>query len=754
MQKLSCFGGPNAVRHTVHTEVAQQSVSSTSDSARETCGSVVTCERRTTCDTIAVRSGAEQVAFALEALAANACSVLTPQSTPLAASRQTRIGTPRGVSHAEDESDPSMWASTEGPQAGARSGEPSAERGACRARHQGSRERAGSRRLDLLSLATRKLRPQSAQRMPCFWIAPEQERPAHFFFIRILWLFVYFLVVDVVMSVVGVSSDYFYMLDPQPQLKDRVHDWIFGGKPPAALSQVVADSLTVSLIVITGIRHLFFVRMPLSIMIVYRCIAIIISVYVLRTIAIFVTTMPAPVEDCTPSDIGTASGFMMQAFLAASFQTSLCTDMIISGHTLTTAICMATWLFYNNCNKHDNPEKDIILFYFLRDKIRARWTRCVSRWCGRLARRSRKDPRDKATGKAGAGGRDKSVEWKPLGGFESSSNVGMVDLTARRGLDLHTNTSDTEKGVFRNNADGEGCGRSRSEGLAVEAGLKEELEIVIDAEGSSAAHDVAQREFQCGRCDARGQASEPAGTRENLSVEVPNKEAFKQKEGRLSSAPRGGSSEGERQAPRGNFSRPYSSDLEIGRKKQTTSCGWFQTFWATVCEWNLLGVYCLLHGAVNIIIIDFSFCHYTVDICFGLLVAFAIYTAYHMILSLLWAERAESLRRVSTGPLASPGDGMMRNPSALLAGCLHTGTSLSFGESHGDAEILLQPQGCHAGTTRPHAAGGATKPERTLADGLRGEAVSGPLSFSATAILDFPLVRFPAFLIRRLEGMD
>ncbi|KEP65527.1 UNVERIFIED_CONTAM: hypothetical protein HHA_246780 [Hammondia hammondi] len=765
MRKLSCFGGSDAVRPSARRCVADNSAASTWGSVRGTQVSV-SRSHNATCDG-AFPSVTEQFPRPEECTSANGCPGFAPQANaPVAASRETcatSLGTANNL-----EAWASLLTAAEGQQKCDCSALAVSGKAASCSGRQGAGEEFLRHSQFWTADATQKQpRSKLSQRTPCIWIAPHRENPAHFYFIRLLWLFVYFLVVDIVMSVVGVSSDYFYMTDPQPQLKDRVHDWIFGGTPPSTLPEYVADCMTVALLVVTGVRHLFFVRLPLSVMIIYRCIAIIITVYVLRTIAIFVTTMPAPVEPCTPPpEIATASGFMMQAFLAASFQVSLCTDMIVSGHTLTTSICMATWLFYNNCNKNDDRDSDVILFYYLLDQLRSRWARCLAR-CrpragrgghGKLRDQMRKERSKPASARVACsrsgGGRT------PLRGYAEVATDGR--RPADEGPNLQACGSAVEKEVLRIQT-GEGGssadGRRPSELRGGEAGVKEELEeIALNVESSSgqpvSPHGLTSEQEE----EAGGQQLEvpgtvrPAEAKQELCatfVDSSENSCVQQKETAFSL--RRGEADGEVQlAPRlGERSAERHTSKSVTKHSKTKSSGaWLHVCWAKMCEWNLLGVYCVLHGAATIVVIDFSFCHYTVDICFGLLVGFAIYTAYHMILSLIWAEKADAawLATVATGDGAAP-----------CSGCLETEASRHLGKSHDEFETFRQQSGSSETmeTTRPHTAAGRKFDPvgRSLADGFRGE-VCDPRAVPGAAILEFPLIRLFAFLIRRLEGLD
>ncbi|ESS34176.1 putative transmembrane protein [Toxoplasma gondii GAB2-2007-GAL-DOM2] len=764
MRKLSCFGGSDAVRLPACRSVADNSAASTWGSVRGTQVSVPR-SHNAACDG-AFSSITEQCPRLEECNSANGCPGFAPQENPpVAASRQT-CATSRGTANNLE-----AWASLLTAAGGQQKCDCSAlaiggKAASCSCRQGAGEEFLRHSQFRTADATQKQLRCRLSQRTPCIWTTPRRENPAHFYFIRLLWLFVYFLVVDIVMAVVGVSSDYFYMTDPQPQLKDRVHDWIFGGTPPSALPEYVADCLTVALLVLTGVRHLFFVRLPLSVMIICRCIAIIITVYVLRTIAIFVTTMPAPVEPCTPPpEIATASGFMMQAFLAASFQVSLCTDMIVSGHTLTTSICMATWLFYNNCNKNDDRDSDVILFYYLLDQVRSRWARCLARCRSRAGRGGHKKLRDQMRKEHSKPASARVAYSRSGGGRTPLRGYAEVAADGRRPADeapdLHACESVVEKEVLRiQTGDGgsSGGGRQSSAVRGGEAGsVKEELEeIALNVESSSSHPESPHWLTSEQEEEVDGQQLEVPGTvrlaeaKQELCAtfgESSEDSCTQQKETAFSL--RRGKADGEVQlASRiGDRSAERHTSKSVTKKSKTKSSGaWLHSCWAKMCEWNLLGVYCVLHGAATIVVIDFSFCHYTVDVCFGLLVGFAIYTAYHMILSLIWVEKANAawLATVATGDGAAP-----------CSGCLDTETSRHFGKSHDEVETFRQQSGSSGAmeTTRAHAAAGRKFDGRSLVDGLRGE-VCDPRAVAAAAILDFPLIRIFAFLIRRLEGLD
>ncbi|PHJ18080.1 transmembrane protein [Cystoisospora suis] len=600
---------------------------------------------------------------------------------------------------------------------------------------------------------------------PCFWLAPSRRRPLYFFVSRFVFLVVYFLTADILMNIGSVTSDYLYFKDPQPKLHDRFHDWILKGKPIPGVSSTIPDILAVSLLCITGLRHVFFVRVPLNLLILYRFMFLLSSLYIIRGIAIFLTTMPTPVFDCKKIEVETVGDFIRHVLQASFFQLSLCTDMIVSGHTSSLCLCIATWLYYANCNppEREGGEEggDIIPFYFFMEKLREGCGSLVNKapWKQRERRRRRKeeeqgggeqqeeerkmigeqereslkkderDGRDERKRREEKEGKDEEEEKEEnermikigeggcVGEREEEEEPCKKDEREKEekfdnALLLHTSKVLYSGSVFA------GSTREEEEDDNEEKGYTEEVEEEREKGEKIRKKEIAaetKNEEEEGQIHARKDKSHspfnrptnsttttitlPTSPSSHMHSSSPCHRVFLHEERHLASSPllslssmkeshtpaqaslckktkeEDGEHEEETKSKKEKISsgkqearmdkkkdeeddarhEDRHSDKERERemhagersstgrsllKKRRFSClDVFSRCHRAIRTWNLLGLYCILHGVVSIVFIDLTFIHYTVDICFGILVVFALFTSYHMMLSLIWVEK-------------------------------------------------------------------------------------------------------------------
>ncbi|CXI64807.1 sphingomyelin synthase 1, putative [Plasmodium berghei] len=162
------------------------------------------------------------------------------------------------------------------------------------------------------------------------------------FYIRILYAIIFFIVGVFIQCYFIILSDGYYNTGDTP-LKDRLHELY---KRPYFMSQEFVNTCILSLMGISFLRFGLFSPTLLAITMFIRIAIILGSIYSIRSIFIYVTTIPCPVPTCQPL---VNNGFLQNIYsiyLIVFAKVYECTDLIISGHTCFTTLFVFTWLYY------------------------------------------------------------------------------------------------------------------------------------------------------------------------------------------------------------------------------------------------------------------------------------------------------------------------------------------------------------------------------------------------------------------------
>ncbi|KAF8819299.1 hypothetical protein IE077_001211 [Cardiosporidium cionae] len=147
-----------------------------------------------------------------------------------------------------------------------------------------------------------------------------------------------------------------------PALKDRVHE-IFGPDPPVWAPASFVNVLCAAYIAMSLIRFTLFVDWKFSFTIVTRFFLSVSFLYLLRGIAISVTTLPSPIPSCVPlrstGFFATIKGVVLMT-IGIKYG---CTDLVISGHTLFITSLTIIWIHYSVNSKFSMAA--LLSFYLL-----------------------------------------------------------------------------------------------------------------------------------------------------------------------------------------------------------------------------------------------------------------------------------------------------------------------------------------------------------------------------------------------------
>ncbi|PHJ25203.1 pap2 family carboxy-terminal protein [Cystoisospora suis] len=199
--------------------------------------------------------------------------------------------------------------------------------------------------------------------MPALWVAPHSLR---FYICRFVTFGLYFVFCIYTMCLCSVMSDSFFDPKTQKSLPDRIHDQLLNSRPLSFATPFIVDVVTVGLLVVTIFRHMLFIKMPLNLAIGVRFLFLLGCLYLLRGLAIVITTLPPSTRHCVPMPVTSVSSFFYQGFLQAISKRSECTGMIISGHSTMTCCCLALWLLYGNANREDRDTENVPFYMILR----------------------------------------------------------------------------------------------------------------------------------------------------------------------------------------------------------------------------------------------------------------------------------------------------------------------------------------------------------------------------------------------------
>eukprot|EP00922_Rhytidocystis_sp_ex-Travisia-forbesii_P025265 GHVS01037088.1.p1 GENE.GHVS01037088.1~~GHVS01037088.1.p1 ORF type:complete len:741 (-),score=172.34 GHVS01037088.1:466-2688(-) len=140
-------------------------------------------------------------------------------------------------------------------------------------------------------------------------------------------------------------SDQFYHKG-ETRLRDRVHDAL-GGVPPRWVSVGLVNGCCTFLLFLSIFRFVVFVNWEMRFAIWTRWLWIVSVLYWIRSFCIIVTTLPCPVETCDPLRPSSFSEMVVYSLYEVVGGVYECTDLIISGHTLSTTSMMMLWVLYN-----------------------------------------------------------------------------------------------------------------------------------------------------------------------------------------------------------------------------------------------------------------------------------------------------------------------------------------------------------------------------------------------------------------------
>ncbi|KMZ85602.1 hypothetical protein PVBG_01114 [Plasmodium vivax Brazil I] len=140
-----------------------------------------------------------------------------------------------------------------------------------------------------------------------------------------------------------ILSDTYYNTGDEP-LKDRIHELY--KKVPAFMNPSFINSSIMIFLIITLLRFGLFSPFLISISMFIRLLIILSCIYCIRSIFIYVTTIPCPIATCQPVRNKSLIENLYTTYQIITAQVYECTDLIISGHTAFTTVLKFFWLFY------------------------------------------------------------------------------------------------------------------------------------------------------------------------------------------------------------------------------------------------------------------------------------------------------------------------------------------------------------------------------------------------------------------------
>ncbi|SCP05021.1 sphingomyelin synthase 1, putative [Plasmodium ovale] len=162
-------------------------------------------------------------------------------------------------------------------------------------------------------------------------------------FVRLLYTMLFFLVAIFIQCYFIILSDNHYKTGEQP-LKDRIHEMY--KEAPSFMNTAFINSNILFLLILTFLRFGLFFPILLSISIFIRFTTMLSFIYCIRSIFIYVTTLPCPIPTCQPMKNKSFMENLYTSYLIITAQVYECTDLIISGHTAFTTILKYIWFFY------------------------------------------------------------------------------------------------------------------------------------------------------------------------------------------------------------------------------------------------------------------------------------------------------------------------------------------------------------------------------------------------------------------------
>ncbi|KJP85737.1 hypothetical protein AK88_04607 [Plasmodium fragile] len=140
-----------------------------------------------------------------------------------------------------------------------------------------------------------------------------------------------------------ILSDTYYKIGDEP-LKDRIHELY--KEVPSFMKTAFINSNIMFFLIITLLRFGLFSPLLISISMFIRLLLMLSSIYCVRSIFIYVTTIPCPIATCQPVRNKSLLENLYTTYLIITAQVYECTDLIISGHTAFTTVLKFFWMFY------------------------------------------------------------------------------------------------------------------------------------------------------------------------------------------------------------------------------------------------------------------------------------------------------------------------------------------------------------------------------------------------------------------------
>ncbi|CAA9989080.1 sphingomyelin synthase 1, putative [Plasmodium knowlesi strain H] len=162
-------------------------------------------------------------------------------------------------------------------------------------------------------------------------------------YIRLIYALLYTIFGILIQCYFIILSDTYYKTGDEP-LKDRVHELY--KEVPSFMKAAFINSNIMFFLIITLLRFGLFSPILISISMFIRLLLMLSSIYCVRSIFIYVTTIPCPIPTCQPVRNKNLLENLYTTYLIITAQVYECTDLIISGHTAFTTVLKFFWMFY------------------------------------------------------------------------------------------------------------------------------------------------------------------------------------------------------------------------------------------------------------------------------------------------------------------------------------------------------------------------------------------------------------------------
>ncbi|GAB67309.1 hypothetical protein PCYB_113300 [Plasmodium cynomolgi strain B] len=162
-------------------------------------------------------------------------------------------------------------------------------------------------------------------------------------YIRLIYALLFTIFGVLVQCYFIILSDTYYKTGDEP-LRDRVHELY--KEVPSFMKTAFINSSIAFFLIITLLRFGLFSPLLISISMLIRLLLMLSSIYCVRSIFIYVTTIPCPIPTCQPVRNKNLIENLYTTYLIITAQVYECTDLIISGHTAFTTVFKFFWMFY------------------------------------------------------------------------------------------------------------------------------------------------------------------------------------------------------------------------------------------------------------------------------------------------------------------------------------------------------------------------------------------------------------------------